>query len=355
MTVTVAAVTNLAPPPPLAAAARTGASGVLLAAALTALPAARGRVALLLPPRDRFGLGPARWRMAETILQDAAASGGGTLLRSAGGGTLLLGTSPAAAHRAAAALATLGGDAMPLPLWQLPRDADAVLGWAGGHLPASAPVVPLATPLPAGLHLALDAVPAEVVLRADTLVSPDGEMRGRRLRLSRAAIAAALGPLAADPDLLAHAEERMAARLLPGTGAWARDLPGLRLVPLPRDRLPAPAVAPKAGLGVGLGATGVLPLAAAADPGFPELRRRLAERGWAVALEGLDAASLGLLDPRHLPADLLLLRWSPALAHAGLAAALAGFDPARLVLTEARDAAGREVARSLGLLLARSA
>ncbi|MFC7476295.1 hypothetical protein ACFQS7_18155 [Dankookia sp. GCM10030260] len=344
MTVTAAAVTTpaLLPVP----AGRLAATAPLLEAVLAALPGARGRAALLLPPRDRFGLGPARWRMAEAILQDAAATGGGTLLRSAGGGSLLLGASTSAALRAAAALGTLGGDPHPLPVWRLPRDADAVLAWAAGQWPAPVAPSPPAAPSPglpplSGLHQVLDGIPAAAALRAESLVTAQtAAIRGTRLRLDRAAIAAALGPLAADPDLLAHAEERMAARLLPGLAAWARDLPGLRLIPVARDRLPLPAALP--------GAVAVLPLALAADPGFPELRRRLAERHWALALEGLEAATLGLLDPRRLPADLLLLRWSP-----GLPADLAGLDPAKLLLVGARDPAALEFARAAGLLLAR--
>jgi len=342
MTVTVAAVT--APVPLPLPAARAGVSGPLLEAALAALPAAAGRVALLLPPRDRFGLGPARWRMAEAILQDAATTGGGMLLRAMAGGTMLLGASPTVARRAAEALGALAGEATPLPIWLLPRDADAVLAWAATQRPAPAPVPPPALPGPAGLHEALDALPAEAALRAETLVAPDGRMRGRRLLLSRAAIAAAIGPLAEDPDLLAHAEERVAARLLPGLAAWARDQPGLRLVPMPRDPLPVAAAGP--------GGFAVLPLAAAADPGFPALRRRLAGLGWGLALDGLEAAALWLLDPAEIPADLLLLRWSPALRAPGPAAALARLGAARLVLVGGRDAAAREFAQAAGLLLA---
>ena len=345
MNVTVAAVTGRTPLHPNPA--RANAPGPLLSAALAALPAAHGRAALLLPPRGRLGLGPARWRMADAILRDAAAAGGGTLLRSAEGGSLLLGASPSAARRAAAALGSLagdaaGGEAPPLPVWQLPRDADSVLAWAAAQRPAPAPLPPAAPPPPAGLHQALDAIPAEAALRAGPVIAPrDGTLRGTRLRLDRAAIAAALGPLAADPDVLAHAEERMAARLLPGLGAWARDLPGLRLVPIARDRLPVPAATP--------GAVAVLPLALAADPGIAELRHRLTERRWALALEELDAATLGLLDPRHLPADLLLLRWSASLALP------AGLDPARLILVGARGEAAPAFARAAGLLLAQGA
>ncbi|WP_431272250.1 hypothetical protein [Dankookia sp. P2] len=132
---TVAAVNASAAFPPLLhpMAIRGAAPAALLGAALAALPAARGRAALLLLPRDRYGPGESRWRMAEAILQDAAATGGGSLLRSAGGGSLLLGASPSAARRAATALGRLAGDAQPLPVWHLPGDADAVLAWAAAH------------------------------------------------------------------------------------------------------------------------------------------------------------------------------------------------------------------------------
>ncbi|MCB4820132.1 hypothetical protein [Roseicella aerolata] len=347
MTVTVAAVTGPgSPAPPFLPVEGARAPQPLLGAALAALPAARGCVALLLPPAPRLGAGPARWRMAEAILRDAAAIGGGALLRSAAGGTLLLGASPAAAARAAAALGSLAGVAQPLPLWRLPEEAEAVLAWAAAQAPAPAPQPAPALPV-TGLHQALDGLAAEAVLQADALVAPSGALRGRRLRLLRPAVAAALGPLAQDPDLLAHAEDRLAARLLPGLAAWARDLPGLRLIPLPGDRLPAPALRP--------GATGVLPLAALAAPDFPDRRQELAGRGWGVALDGLDAASLGLLDLQRLPADLLLLRWSPGLAAPGPAAALRALDPARLILAGGRDAAARDFAAASGMLLARPA
>ncbi|RAI59573.1 hypothetical protein [Roseicella frigidaeris] len=309
----------------------------LLAAALAVLPAARGRAALLLPDHPRLGADPARRRMAGAVLQEAAAAGGGTPLR-AQGGTLLLGTSEASARRAAAALGTLLGQATPLPVWLLPRDADAVLGWAAAQAPARDDRPASGPPPPGLLHAALDGLSADAVLRAEVLRDAAGARRGQRLRLSRRAVAAALGPLAADPDLLAQAMERMAARLRPGLAAWARDLPGLRLVPLARDALPAPALRP--------GAIGVLPLAAAAGPDFPGFRARLAERGWAVALAGLEAATLALADPAALPATLLLLRWSPALAALPPAP-----GPDRLVLETGGDPAAAAFARERGLLL----
>lgn len=350
MTVTVAAVTGLAP---AALAGIPGSDGAarpprrMLDAVLASLPAARGRAALLLPPLPRLAATPARWRLADAILEDAAAAGGGILLRAAAEGTLLLGASPSAAQKAAAALGSLAGTAAPLPVWFLPRDTEAVLAWAA----AAAPAVPAAaSPAPgvAGLQAALDRLSADAVLRGDVLLPPEGPVAGRRLRLSRRAVAAALGPLAADPDLLAHAMDRMAARLLPGMAGWAGDLAGLRLVPLPRDRLPAPAHRP--------GAVAVLPLPALAGTDPAGLAGRLQERGWDLGLAGLDAATLRLLDPVRLPASLLLLRWTPELAGPGMAGLLRALCPTvRLVLTGARDAAGRDFAREAGLLLTRPA
>lgn len=329
----------------------------MLAAALALLPAARGKAALLLPPRGRcapdHAAGPHRWRMAEAILQAAAAGGGGSLLRSASGGSLLLGTSPGAARQAAAALGRLaaaaGGDPPPLPVWILPGDAGVVLDWAAAQQPAPAPPPSAEAVSPAGLQPVLEAIPATLALRAERLAGPgvdpaEAAVQGMRLFLHQPAIAAALGPLATDPDLLAHAMERLAARLLPGLAAWAGGRPGLRLIPLGQERLPGPVAAP--------GAFAVLPLDLAADPGLPQLRNRLAERGWALALEGLVAASLDLVNPRHLPADLLLLRWSPALAAPGR---LTGLDPSRLLLVGAETEAARAFARAAGLRWARRA
>jgi hypothetical protein len=347
----------------------------LHAAVLAALPAAQGRAALLLPDHPRLRAtalrgpvgtetrcsvlmpeqslasgppgspticsSPPRRRMAEAILRDAAAMGGGTLLRAAGG-TLLLGASEATARRAAAALGTVLGAAAPLPVWRLPRDADAVLAWAAGEVPAPDLPPPPVPASPAALHAALEGLSAETVLRAETIRDAAGGRHGQRLRLSRRSLAVAIGPLAADPDLLAQAMERMAARLRPGLAAWACDLPGLRLVPLARDALPAPALRP--------GAVGVLPLAAAAGPDFAGFQAGLAERGWAVALEGLEAATLALIDPAALPAAHLLLRWSPALAAPELTERLRAIGPARLVLEAGTDPAALAFARAGGLL-----
>ena len=204
-------------------------------------------------------------------------------------------------------------------------------------------------PPPAGLHQALDAVPAAAVLRAEPLIGSgrpggvrDAAAAGPR-RHRRRARPAGCRPRPAgacrgtDGGPAAARARRLGAR----PARAAADPGGARPAAGCRPAGPAPSRC--------------YPWPLAADPGFADLRRRLAERALGLALEGLEAATLGLLDPRHLPADLLLLRWSPALAAAGPAAALAGFDPARLLLVGAQDAAALEFAQAAGLLLARDA
>ncbi|SDD18325.1 hypothetical protein SAMN04487779_100592 [Belnapia rosea] len=309
-----------------------------------ALPGAEGRVALRLRPAGRLAGPPPRRRLARALLQDAAETGGGAVFDTTSGEMLLLGAMPGAARRAAAALATLAGpDMQPATLWTLPQDAKALLAWAAtAQLAGPEPTILAPAEGLAGLEARLDALPADRVLRHRHLIRPGAAVpgRGRRLRLSRPALATMLGPLAADPDLMAHAADRLAARLLPGLALWARDLPGRRLLPLPRGVLPPPTALP--------GLIGVLPLAAAADPALPAWREALAARGWDLALEGLDAAALALLTAGGLPADLLLLRWSPALEDRAGLAALRGLPPERLVLTGCDGPAALALAARLG-------
>jgi hypothetical protein len=329
------------PTPPPASPPMAG----LLPLLRRALPGSEGRVALRLSLAGRLAGPPVRRRLARALLQDAAEVGGGAVYDIAAGGLLLLGAMPAAARRAAAALARLAGPEAPAPtIWALPKDAAALLAWAAGAQLAGPEA---ATPPPveglAGLEGLLDSLPADKVLRHRRVIRPGAAVpgRGRRLRLSRPTLAALLGPLAADRDLMAHAAERLAQRLLPGLAAWAQDLPGLRLLPLRAGVLPPPAAVP--------GLFGVLPLAAAADPGLPAQREGLAARGWGLALDGLDAEGLGLFAPAGLPADLLLLRWSPALEDRAAMAALRGVAAERLVVTGC-DEAGLAWAARIGAL-----
>ncbi|MDB5375138.1 MAG: hypothetical protein JWP04_3780, partial [Belnapia sp.] len=234
------------PPPPPAPA--------LLPVVVQALPGAAGRLALRLRPEGRLAAFPARLRLIRALLQDAAATGGGAVFETTAGELLLLGVMAGAGRRAAALLAGLAPDAPPPELFLLPQDAGPLLTWAATALIAAPEVLP---PRPseglAGLDARLEALPVDRVLRHRIVLRPGAAVpeRGRRLRLSRVALATALGPLAADADLLAYAADRLTLRLLPALTAWARDVPGWRLLPLPRRGLPSPNAVP--------GLFGVLP------------------------------------------------------------------------------------------------
>ena len=310
---------------------------------LQALPGAAGRVALRLLPEGRLAGPPPRRRLIRALLQDAADTAGGAVFETTAGEMLLLGAMAGAARRVVAVLAGLNAGAPPPQLWVLPQDGAALLAWASGARIAAAEVpapLPLAPAGLAGLEARLDALPADRVLCHRASVQPGVQPgaaptgRGRRLRLSRSLLMAELGPLAEEADVLAHAADRLAGRLLPALAAWAQDLPGWRLLPLPRSGLSAlprrPGLPPP---GEAPGRFGVLPLTAAADPALPALRQALAGRGWGLALDGLEAAALALVEPAGLPADLILLRWSPALEDRASLAALRAMPPDRLVLT----------------------
>jgi hypothetical protein len=174
-----------------------------------------------------------------------------------------------------------------------------------------------------------------------------------RLVVSRGRLAAELGPaVEGDEDLLRHAADRIAARLpghvhAPGSSPDAAGgVPGRAPVLLPLPLGPSPGPAPRPGL------IGVLPLAAAAPacgPALAERRAELAALGWRLGVGGLDAAALRFVALQALEADVLLLRWSPALAQRG--DALRGADPHKLVLTGCDGPEAVGWGRDVGLVL----
>jgi len=293
--------------------------------------------AILLPDLPALRPAAAR-RMARALLEDAARSGGGAVFRTLAGAELLCGTARPAAIRAAGALSRLLDGALAPPIWRLPEESADLLAWASPeyHVPDPGPP-DRAWPDPGGFQARLDRVAAEQVVQPRPLRDAAGAPAGRQLVLQTARMLTALGLAEADAELVAYAEDRLARRLLPGLGAWAATGEGLRLIPLPQHRLPPPATAP--------GATAVVPLARAGWPGLGEQRQQLHRRGWQLAIAGLDSVALRALQPLALPADILLLSWSPALAEQALPE---GAPRARLFLDGA-DAAGRAWAAGIGI------
>jgi hypothetical protein len=196
------------------------------------------------------------------------------------------------------------------------KDRQPCPGGTGNPLPPPPPAA-TGTAAASGLDTLLDRLaPATVTERRPVIrLAPGREptVAAERLIVSRSKLAAVLGSAAGeDEDLLRHASDRVAARL-PGSGllSGSAEWPTARLpvlLPLPLRPLPAPAPRP--------GLIGVLPLAAMAAGGVAPAERRagLAALGWRLGIGGLHATALRLVALSALPADLLLLRWSPTLA-----------------------------------------
>lgn len=310
-----------------------------------------GRLALHLPAPCEG----ARLRVAIALLEQAGASRGGSVLRAGDGSLLLTEATAREAERAGKLLTRLFGVAVARIA--VPQDL-APLAALAGLAPASAPAP--AAPSAAGIEAMADAAPLPALLRRDGIlhIAPgtSRQLAYLRLRLSQHALRPHLGAAADDPDLVRHASDRLRARvlsLLADPGERAGLLGGAPPVPLlldlPAGLLPGPptgsedeqapipallaAVTPSEALGEGLDAR----------------RAGLRRAGWGLAVRGLDAAALALLAPEALPADLLLLRWSPAFPSRATAAALRRIDPARLILTGCTGPEALEWGLSLGI------
>lgn len=337
--------------PPPAPPADPAAAAALLAAALRhAARDGRGRVVLRVED-----VAPHRRRVARALLQEGALVAGGRVLDGPGGDLLLVGAEAGRAERLRALLERLVGPGATQLLW-LERDATALAAYATGG-PAPPPRPATAPPDLAGLDEALAALPLAGLVRrrqgwpvAPPAGPPAGPPRPAFLRLEpdRARLAAALGPLGEDADILDHAARHLAARLFAALAdpAEARRLLGPAAAPrlhLPRHALARPGLAPRGPdrLPPGL-LVATVPLAAAAEPeALAAQAAALAEAGIGLEVEGLDAAALEAIDAAALP-GMLRLDWSPALDRPWAAAAVARLGPGRVVLA---GATGAEAAR----------
>lgn len=327
----------------------------LLAVVREALRHPMGRVALRVP-----AMPPHRRRVARALLQEGALAAGGVVLDGLNEELLLIGAEMGRAVRLRGLLDRLIGSQVT-GLWSLESDAEALQAYAAAA-EAGAPGPDGTGPALAGLDAWLRALPLERVVRRVVGMRLDlsgGPARPAFLRLSiaRQPLAGLLGGLGADTDLLDHATRTLAARLLIAVGdpAQRRGLMGNSL-PGPLH-LPVPP-APLRGRGDGGGGGGrgalvaTLGLEMAANPAALRARREsLALQGWALEIEGLDAASLRLLAIEALPADWLRISWSTALAAPSAMAALRRADPERLILAGVCDEMSLDWARHMGLRL----
>ncbi len=311
-----------------------------------ALRSGAGRVALAVAPAAAH-----QRRVALALLQEGAQAAGGQVVEGPGGDLLLVGAEAARAVRLRQLLdRLLGGSATTL--WSLDRDLPALRRYAAGEAGEGAPDL-------AGLDSWLASVPLRGLVRRSV-----GQRAGApgflRVEIARDALRARLGGLGTDADLLRHAAQALAARLLHGIADphQARELIGAQ----PPSAVTGggalhlavpPAIMAPGGEGHSAGPRrliATLTVEEVADPPALALRRAaLAARGWGVELDGLDAALLPLLDPESLPADLLRLRWSEALIAPAAMLALRRIDPVKLVLSGVDTPAARDWALGLGI------
>ncbi|MFM7302781.1 MAG: hypothetical protein ACKO4X_05570, partial [Alphaproteobacteria bacterium] len=80
-------------------------------------------------------------------------------------------------------------------------------------------------------------------------------------------------------------------------------------------------------------------------------RKALRQGAWGIAIAGLSASALSLIEPEALPADWLILDWSPALEDSQVLKALRRLDEARLILDGCDGEAALSWGRSQGIHL----
>ncbi|MBU8538272.1 hypothetical protein [Falsiroseomonas tokyonensis] len=323
----------------------------LLAVMREALRAAAGRVVLRVP-----AMAPHRRRVARALLQEGALVAGGVVAEGPNEDLLLIGAEAGRAERLRGLLDRLLGGPVTR-IWSLERDAGDLLAYAAE---ASTPGPAGAGPALAGLDTWLRSLPLTQVVRREIGMRVDpasGACRPAFLRLSIAAVplAALLGGLGADADLLEHASRGLAARLLLAIGdpAQCRDLmgtslPGALHLPVPPAPMTGRGEGGQGGPRGGLVAT--VGLEAVADPlALAARRASLAGQGWALELDGLGASALRILDVAELPVDWLRLAWSPAMAHPAVAEALRKVAPERLILSGIEDQLALDWGRRQGI------
>lgn len=221
------------------------------------------------------------------------------------------------------------------------------------EMPPAEPVAPL------GLDARLDRLNLAQIFRRHSIVGiADARLPKlvfQRLGLDQTALKRHLGRLSEDRALLRHAQSLLQKRVLEALGdeGTRKSLMGggpiaPLLLDLPRELLPEmpDAVEDEADPDAGPGLYATLALQDAISIGNLAARRKALRQGaWGIAIAGLSASALSLIEPEALPADWLILDWSPALEDSQVLRALRRLDEARLIL----DGCDGEAALSWGL------
>lgn len=314
-----------------------------------------GRAAVRVAP----GPQPEAQRLVFALLREASDVKGGSLLEITPNDWLLTELPIFEAGKLQTLLAKILGEAS-VTLLPLPASKNLIAGLLhGSRVPQflEVPTAELVSPL--GLDARLDRVNLAQIYRRQNIVGiADGllpRLVFQRLAPERSGLRQILGGLAEDRALLRHSEAQIQKRVLEALGDEGTRqsiMGGGPIAPLfldlPPELLPAtspdandtslPAAAPA------LYATLALHDAISIS-NLASRREALHQEAWGIAIAGLSASALGLVDMDALPADWLILDWSPALEDTQALKALRRVDRARLIL----DGCNGEAALTWGL------
>lgn len=318
---------------------------------------APGRAALRVTP----GAPPALRRIIFSLLREVAQVKGGSILELSPDDWLLSEASMADAE----GLVALIGKLLPkdhVRLLVLP-DSKTILADLLAANPAPKilefPVPDAVSPV--GLEFKMAQINPDAVFLRRSYVSfnraGNPALRLQRLALNEASLRQQLGHYGQDHSLLKHARSEVQKGLLEALGSEggrAALLGGSPAAPLLVDTPPSLLPTPpeheqephEAASTTALYAT----LALDAAIGIENLgarRQALKRDAWGIAISGLSAEALSLVNMQALPADLVILEWSAELEQKTSLKLLGQLDPARVIL----DGCDRKAALLFGLNL----
>lgn len=316
-----------------------------------------GRAAVRVSPGPR----PEAQRLVFALLRESVDVKGGSLVEISSDDWLLTELPSFEAGKLQALLGQILGPAA-VELLPLPASKALLIGVLNAaRLPQFLEMPPTEPISPLGLDARLDRLNLPQIYRRQSIVGITDtrlpKLVFQRLALDEAALRRHLGSLAKDRALLNHAQSSLQKRVLEALGDEGTrksltgggpiaplllDLPPELLPPMPEEA----EVEAGTAAGPGLYATLSLHEAISVSDLAPR-RKALRHGGWGIAISGLSASALTLVEPDALPADWLILDWSPALDDTHVLKALRRLDEARLIL----DGCDGEAALSWGLSL----
>ncbi len=295
------------------------------------------------------------------MLRDVAQVKGGTILNLSSGEWLLT----EAPMPEAEGLAKLIGKLVPegdIELLPLPQ-SKAVLA---GYLEAAPTLLELPMregPSPFGLETRLAQLDPSAVFLRRSYVSFNRvgapTLSLQRLALDEAALRQVLGTYADDKSLLRHAKTTLDSALLEALGQDGRRnalMGGAPAAPLLIDMPPALLPVPRAAEGeprdpaatMALYATLALHEAISLED-LSTRREALQRDAWGIAISGLTAEALSLVNIQALPADWIILEWSTELEEKTSLKLLGQLDPARIILDGCKNQQAIAFGVSLGI------